>query len=202
MTCPLPKFVVRPALAWPRFTIGEKVRWFDAVGDEAAAAARGREQPAKEDRRGLVLGQSHASGRAFKKALTPDRRRKLVDEVREVWRVSVRKVCRALRIERSLYTYKSKRGDQAALKQRIKEICETRIRFGYRRVHVLLRREGWNVNPKWVRRLYNVLGLQLRHKPPKRRVKARQTDRQRLYRSFQQQLSAGVPECPLVYEPR
>lgn len=78
-----------------------------------------------------------------------------------------------MQIERSLYTYKSKRGDQAPLKQRIKEICETRVRFGYRRVHVLLRREGWHVNPKRVRRLYNELGLQLRHKPPKRRVKVK-----------------------------
>ncbi len=87
--------------------------------------------------------------------------------------MSIRKACQALKIDRSLYTYKSKRGDQAALKLRIKEICETRIRFGYRRVHVLLRREGWAVNPKRVRRLYNELGLQLRNKTPKRRVKAR-----------------------------
>jgi putative transposase len=39
--------------------------------------------------------------------------------------------------------YKSRRSGQAALEQRIKEICQTRMRFGYRRVHVLLRREGW-----------------------------------------------------------
>jgi putative transposase len=96
-----------------------------------------------------------------------------VDEVRAVWKVSIRKACGALRIDRSLYSYKSKRGDQAALKHRIKEICETRVRFGYRRVHVLLRREGWQVNQKRVRRLYNELGLQLRNKTPKRRVKAK-----------------------------
>ncbi len=105
--------------------------------------------------------------------MKPARRRQLVDEVREVWRVSIRKACDALRIDRSLYTYKSKRGDQAALKARIKEICETRVRFGYRRVHVLLQREGWHVNQKRVRRLYNELGLQLRNKTPKRRVKAK-----------------------------
>ena len=96
-----------------------------------------------------------------------------MDEVRTIWKVSVRKACGALRIERSLYSYKSKRGDQAVLKQRIKEICETRVRFGYRRVHVLLSREGWEVNYKRVRRLYNELGLQLRNKTPKRRVKAK-----------------------------
>ena len=93
--------------------------------------------------------------------------------------MSVRKACEALRIDRSLYTYKSRRGEQAGLKQRIKEICETRVRYGYRRVHVLLCREGWMINMKKTRRIYNELGLQLRNKHPKRRVKAKlRQDRQ------------------------
>ncbi len=96
-----------------------------------------------------------------------------MDEVREVWKASVRKACAALRIDRSLYTYKATRGDQAALKSRIKEICERRVRYGYRRVHVLLLREGWAIHMKRTRRLYNELGLQLRNKTPKRRVKAK-----------------------------
>src|SRR5438552_5152705 len=56
--------------------------------------------------------------------------------------------------------------------KRIKEIAETRVRYGYRRIHVLLRREGWPVNAKRVCRLYREMGLQLRNKSPKRRVKA------------------------------
>lgn len=87
--------------------------------------------------------------------------------------MSIRRACATLRIDRALYVYKSKRGGQADLKQRIKEICETRVRYGYRRVHVLLRRDGWAVNPKRVYRLYKELGLQLRNKTPKRRVKAK-----------------------------
>ena len=59
---------------------------------------------------------------------------------------------------------------------RIREICETRVRYGYRRIHVLLRREGWQVNIKKTRRIYNELGLQLRNKHPKRRVKAKLCD--------------------------
>ena len=55
----------------------------------------------------------------------------------------------------------------------MKEICETRVRYGYRRVHVLLRREGWMVNHKKTYKLYKELGLQLRAKVPKRRVKAK-----------------------------
>ena len=47
------------------------------------------------------------------------------------------------------------------------------MRYGYRRIHVLLRREGWPVNVKRVCRLYREQGLQLRNKSPKRRVKAK-----------------------------
>jgi putative transposase len=55
----------------------------------------------------------------------------------------------------------------------MKEIAETRVRYGYRRLHVLLRREGWSVNHKRTYRLYKELGLQLRARPPRRRVKAK-----------------------------
>jgi putative transposase len=58
-------------------------------------------------------------------------------------------------------------------KGHIQEICAVRVRYGYRRVQVLLEREGWQVNHKRTYRLYKELGLQLRHKTPKRRVKAK-----------------------------
>ncbi|WP_371870951.1 IS3 family transposase [Pelagibacterium lentulum] len=111
-----------------------------------------------------------------KKPLTPARKRSLVDEIRATWKVSIRKTCDALRVDRSLYHYKSRRGEQADLQLRIKEICETRVRYGYRRVHILLRREGWDVNPKRIYRLYKEMGLQLRNKTPKRRVRAKLRD--------------------------
>jgi putative transposase len=65
------------------------------------------------------------------------------------------------------------------LAKRIKEIAQTRVRYGYRRVHVLLRREGWEINAKRVYRLYKEPGLQLRNKVPKRRVKAKLRDDRR-----------------------
>ena len=73
----------------------------------------------------------------------------------------------------SSYHYKSRRPGQAVLEQRIREICQTRVRYGYRRVHVLLRREGWRLNHKKTYRVYREMGLQLRNKTPKRRVKAK-----------------------------
>lgn len=87
--------------------------------------------------------------------------------------MSIRRACKALCFDTSTYHYKSRRADQAPLERRIKEICETRVRYGYRRVHVMLLREGWTINMKKTRRIYKELGLQLRNKYPKRRVKAR-----------------------------
>lgn len=97
----------------------------------------------------------------------------MVDTVRKVWQVSIRRACQALPVERSTYHYRSKRTGQAPLLKRIQEIAETRVRYGYRRIHVLLRREGWHVNAKRVWRLYREIGLQLRNKSPKRRVQAK-----------------------------
>jgi putative transposase len=108
--------------------------------------------------------------------MKPARKREMVDHVRAAWRVSIRRACRAVPVDRSTYHYRSKRPGQAPLSKRIKEIAATRVRYGYRRIHVLLRREGWVVNHKRVRRLYTEEGLQLRNKSPKRRVKAKLRD--------------------------
>ncbi len=158
------------------FQLEEEVCGPDALGDEAAAPARRGKCQAEADRRRPVPGQGDALGCALKKALRPGRKRELVDKVRHDWKVSVRRACSTLRIDRALYVYKSERGDQAVLKGRIKEICETRVRYGPRRVHVLLQRDGWTVNVKRVYRLYRELGLQLRNKTPRRRVKAKLRD--------------------------
>ncbi len=56
---------------------------------------------------------------------------------------------------------------------RIKEIANTRVHYGYRRVHVMLKREGWQDNVKRVYRLYQEQGLSLRMKRPKRNKSAR-----------------------------
>jgi len=108
--------------------------------------------------------------------MTPVRKREMVDHVRVAWQVSIRRACRAVPVDRSTYHYRSKPAGQAPLMKRIKEIAETRVRYGYRRVHVLLRREGWRVSVKRVYRLYREQGLQLHNKSAKRRVKAKLRD--------------------------
>ncbi len=105
--------------------------------------------------------------------MRPGRRRQVVDDLRRTWKVSIRRACAVLQAERSSYHYQSRRPDRAVLRTKIKEIAERRVRYGYRRIHVLLRREGWMVNVKLVNRLYREMGLQLRNKTPKRKVKAK-----------------------------
>lgn len=97
----------------------------------------------------------------------------MIDFVKTVFGVSVRRVCRAVPAPRSTYHYVSKRPPQDVLRKRIRELAETHVRYGYRRIHILLQREGWRVNIKRVRRLYNLEGLQMRLKPPRRRVMAK-----------------------------
>lgn len=108
--------------------------------------------------------------------MKPGRLRELVRGMCSEWAVSIRQACGAIGFDRSTFHYQSRRTDQAAVAKRIREICETRVRYGYRRVHVLLDREGWGINVKKVYRIYRELGMQLRHKTPKRRVKAKLRD--------------------------
>ena len=82
--------------------------------------------------------------------------------VQDTYGMGVSRACRLATISRSLWYYRSRRPAQTALTMRMKELAQSRPRFGYRRVHVMLRREGWAVNHKRVRRLYRLEGLQLR----------------------------------------
>ena len=90
--------------------------------------------------------------------------------------VSIRRACRALRFNLSTYFYRHRRSDQAALRMRLRELAATRVRYGYLRLHVLLRREGWMVNHKRVYRLYKLEGLSLRLKTPKKRISRQRVD--------------------------
>jgi putative transposase len=77
-----------------------------------------------------------------------------------------------MHISTSVYRYQATRDGQVPLRLRINEIATVRVRYGYKRIHVLLRREGWEVNHKRVYRIYCEEGLNLRAKRPKRRVSA------------------------------
>jgi putative transposase len=79
-----------------------------------------------------------------------------------------------MRITRWSNRYQSRRDPQTELRVRLRDLASTRIRYGYRRLTVLLRREGWWVNTKRVYRLYREEGLELRiKKRAKRAAQAR-----------------------------
>lgn len=70
------------------------------------------------------------------------------------FKISARRACRLLKINKSTFYYKSEASElNVALAARIKEIATVRVRYGYPRIHVLLRREGFEVNRKRVYRL-------------------------------------------------
>lgn len=65
--------------------------------------------------------------------------------------------------------YRSQAKDQSALRIRIRDFATSRVRYGYRRIQILLQREGWKVNHKRVYRLYKQEGLELRLKTRKKK---------------------------------
>ena len=63
-----------------------------------------------------------------------------------------------LTMARGTYRYRSRADEQAALRIRLEDLAQARVSYGYRRLHVLLQREGWAVNHKRIYRLYHQEG--------------------------------------------
>jgi putative transposase len=101
--------------------------------------------------------------------VTPSRRRPVVSYWHDRYRVSERRACRVARMAVSTFRYESMQEPRTALRLRIREIAQTRVRYGYRKIRVLLNREGWKVGKKLVYRLYREEGLALRHKSRRKR---------------------------------
>lgn len=101
--------------------------------------------------------------------MKPSRRRTVVGDLQIAYDVSERRACRAMGFHRSSQRYRSQRDPQTVLRMRLKELAAARVRYGYRRLHVLLRREGFSVNAKRIYRLYREEGLSIRPRTPRRR---------------------------------
>ncbi len=89
--------------------------------------------------------------------------------------MSERKACRALGFCRASAQYRPRRAVPAELVAKLRELAAKRPRWGYRRLHILLRREGITVNHKRVYRLYRLEGLAVRRKRRKRLASAVRT---------------------------
>jgi putative transposase len=99
--------------------------------------------------------------------VTAPARRAAVGFVRESFELSRRRACRLIGISESSWRYVSVRSD-GPLVDRLRELAVERSRFGYRRLYVLLRREGFLVNHKRVYRLYRREGLMVKRRKRKR----------------------------------
>lgn len=102
--------------------------------------------------------------------VTPVARREAAAHLREAFEVSERRACSVLGADRSSVRYRSLRPDDTGLRARLRELAAIRRRFGYRRLHVLLTREGLVMNHKRLRRLYREERLQVRRRGGRKRA--------------------------------
>ena len=94
----------------------------------------------------------------------------LAEWAQTTYRLSQRRAARLIPVRNGTLRYRLTRDPQEALRQRLCELAAVRVRFGYRRLTVLLKREGWRVNTKRIYRLYGLEGLEVRTKPRKKRA--------------------------------
>lgn len=101
-------------------------------------------------------------------AQTPVKRR-VIQEVRQLFGISERRACRVLGFHRSTQRHRATRDDRD-LADKLRTLARERPRFGYRRLHILLRRQGETVNHKRVYRVYRNEGLAVRKKTRRKGV--------------------------------
>ena len=102
--------------------------------------------------------------------VTPGARREAVAHARAHHGLSERRACALVGVSRRVVRYRSIRPDDAALRQRLRELAGERRRFGYRRLGYLLSREGMRPNHKKLLRLYREEGLRVRRRGGRKRA--------------------------------
>src|SRR6266704_71159 len=147
-----------------------QVWWPGRVGGQATEGTRGGERQAQKAAGRCDARQRHAQGDRLKKMVTPAVRREAVTQLRVGFEVSERRACTALEVDRSSVRYRSSRPDDAMARARLRELAAVRRRFGYRRLHILMSREGLIMNHKKFRRLYAEERLQVRRRGGRKRA--------------------------------
>ena len=107
--------------------------------------------------------------------MTPAVRKPVVQHLRAEWRMTERRAGGLLSVCRMTVRYESRRQDDTEIRVRLRQLAAERRRWGYRRLHVLLLREGMLVNHKRVYRIYRQEGLGVRRRKRKRTVSAART---------------------------
>ena len=102
--------------------------------------------------------------------VTPAAKREAVAHLQALLDVSERRACQVVGADRTVIRYQSRRDDDGALRERLRELAHQRRRFGYRRLHILLRRDGIMINRKKTQRLYREEGLTVRRRKGRKRA--------------------------------
>ena len=102
--------------------------------------------------------------------VTPAARREAAAHLRQSYAVSQRRACRVVGADRTSVRYRHRRPDDRPLRERLRSLASERRRFGYRRLHILLHREGIQVNHKRLRRIYAEERLQVRRRGGRKRA--------------------------------
>ncbi|PHR12968.1 MAG: IS3 family transposase [Sphingopyxis sp.] len=105
-----------------------------------------------------------------KKVLTPAAQREAVAHLQACHGMSERRACRVIGADRGSVRYRSTRDDDAELREKLRDLANQRRRFGYRRLHILLRREGVMINRKKTQRIYREEGLAVRRRRSRKRA--------------------------------
>lgn len=108
--------------------------------------------------------------------VSPTAKREAATWLVSEFRVSQRRACRVMQLCLATCRYVARRGNGGHIRVRLRALAEERPRFGYRRLTIMLRREGLLVNHKRVYRLYRLDGLQVRRKKRKRIARRRRRD--------------------------
>ncbi|PZP19378.1 MAG: IS3 family transposase [Kocuria rhizophila] len=106
----------------------------------------------------------------FKKMVTPAARREAVAHLEEGYEMSERRACSLIGADRSSVRYLHRRTTDAELRDELRKAAEKHRRFGYRRLHVILRRDGHVLNRKRTQRLYREEGLSVRRRRSRKRA--------------------------------
>src|SRR5215469_10168247 len=147
-----------------------QVRRDEGLRRPAAEKARGGEHQAEEAVGRGDARQRHVAGRSRKKMVTPAARREAAAHLGQIYEVSQRRACQVIGADRSSIRYCRRRPDDGPLRSRLREIAAQRRRFGYRRLHILLRREGIALNHKKLFRLYREERLTVRRRGGRKRA--------------------------------
>jgi putative transposase len=102
--------------------------------------------------------------------VTPVARREAAAHLSQQFEVSQRRACKIIGVDRSVVRYRSRRPDDGSIRVRLRELAAIRRRFGYRRLSILLQREGTHMNHKKLRRLYGEERLQVRRRGGRKRA--------------------------------